>query len=244
MDNSPGYGIYIISSGQQLRLPVLPDEVSVTYDGDNTQYNVIGIGEVVIPRHNKLATVTIDSFFPRNMYTSATCVSAWYAPEYYVNYIRNLQQSQAVVQLIINRYDNTELMFNTSFLCVISTFTVIDKGGESGDIYYSLSLQEYRDIQPQLVTSAGTVDNGATQQLVIMPSRPVSSDVIVPGDRVEVSGKIYPTDNISDGVNIQSVSRQQGIVQRTLPTSAPRRLYIIGLGWTDIISCSKTPRRL
>ena len=80
------FGIYF----NQIKLPVNPSELTVSYEGESTTYNMIDKGDVIIPRNMKLATVEISSFFPRNSYIAGTVSDAWFTPEGYVKFFKAL----------------------------------------------------------------------------------------------------------------------------------------------------------
>lgn len=58
------FGLFFTRDGTVIRLPVNPEKLPVARDNDNSEYNVLGIGPIMIPRIPKLREVTISSFFP------------------------------------------------------------------------------------------------------------------------------------------------------------------------------------
>ena len=58
------FGLFFTRDGTVIRLPVNPEKRPVARDNDNSEYNVLGIGPIMIPRIPKLREVTISSFFP------------------------------------------------------------------------------------------------------------------------------------------------------------------------------------
>ena len=239
------YGIYFKTSSQSIQLPVNPQELSVTYAGDNTTYNLIGKGEVVIPRNPKSAEVTIESFFPRNAYNGLTVSNGWYKPEDYVRFFKTLQERRQVFQFIVNRYDVNSPMFDTSFDAVVSDFTITDKGGESGDIYFSLSVKEYRDTKAQRVEKISENLEADTTKLTVVDIRTIPQDEIVVGDIITVSGPVYDADDTPEAAISQTksyVANAMGIVGRILPPSlipSQNRVYVSGIGWVQKTDCIK-----
>lgn len=239
------YGIYIKTDRQSIQFPVNPQELSVTYGGDNTNYNIIGKGEVIIPRRPKLATVEVSSFFPRNSYMSGTVADSWYKPEDYVRFIKTLQERRQVFQFIVNRWDSDSPMFDSSFSAVVQDFTITDRGGESGDVYFTLTVSEYRDTMPQRVEKVSEDAATNTTKLTVIDIRSVPQDEIVVGDMVTVSGPVFERDDqleqaIDRTKNI--ASNVSGTVGRVLPPSLAKgfnRVYISGLGWVEKTDCVK-----
>lgn len=245
------FGIYFNTTGQNgakgqsIRLPMNPQELRVSYAGDNTTYNVCSLGEVIIPRSPKLATVDIESFFPRNAYIDGTVSNAWYKPEFYVEFFTQLQKQKAVFTFIINRYDVNDHMFDTSFTAVLQDFEITDKGGESGDVYYKISLSEYRDTQPKKVEKIGVDTSSDTTYLAEVEQRNVPNDRIVPGDVVTVNGPVYQTDDelvTAYATSRKVISNTKLVVQRVLPPDARKefdRVYCEGFGWVQRTDCLK-----
>ena len=244
MDNQ-SFGIYFDSGKQKVRLPVNPSELTVQYEGDNTNYNLVSLGEVVIPRNPKLPIVSIDSFFPRNSYITGTVSDKWYKPEFYVEFFTKLLRQKSIFRFIINRYDGNEVMFDTNFKAVLSGFEITDKGGESGDIYFKLSVQEYRNTEPQSVEMIGEDTEKSVTYLAQTKQREISNDEIVVGDMVTVSGPVYETDDqsaVDYATSRRHVTNLKSVITRVLPPSlipAYNRVYISGVGWVQKSDCVK-----
>ena len=239
------FGVYIKTDRQSIQFPVNPQEISVTYGGDNTNYNLIGKGEVIIPRRPKLATVEISSFFPRNGYIVGTVADSWYKPEAYVRFIKTLQERRQVFQFIVNRWDSDSPMFDSSFSAIVQDFTITDRGGESGDVYFTLSVSEYRDTTPQRVEKVSEDIAADSTKLTVVDIRSVPNDEIVVGDTVTVSGPVYERDDQWEQAidKTKSIaSNVVGVVGRILPPSLVpemNRVYVKGLGWVEKTDCVK-----
>ena len=240
---------------EKIKLPVNPPEISVIYDGENTTYNLIGLGETVVPRLPKLATVKISSFFPAaerfiagttsNIVYEGRIQSVRYAPQTYIELIHKLQRERRTFQLIINRFDNDKPMFDTTFEAVVTNFLITDKGGESGDVYFELEIQEYRNTAPQRVEVRNVDDNTDTTYLVATKQRSVDSDEFVVGDLVVASGPVYETDDQPVKAYATSrtiLTRTRATVGRILPPNKQTefdRIYLTGIGWVQKSDCIK-----
>lgn len=154
------FGLYFSGSGGVVRLPVNPSKLPEEKDNENGEYNVLGIGPIMIPRTPKLRVVAISSFFPgRNI--PGLVVGTFQAPDYYVNFFQSAMDNRSVLVYTPVRYypDGTPFMTgSTGFECIVTKFTYEDRGGEVGDIYYDLEVTEYRDYSPismQIASSSG-----------------------------------------------------------------------------------------
>lgn len=241
-------------SKDKIRLPVNPPELTVSYEGDNTNYNLISLGEVVVPRTPKLATVHISSFFPADRYIAGTVSnveydgqiqSARFQPKTYIEFFQRLQRKRQVFQFIVNRYDVDKPMFDTTFSAVVSSFSIVDKGGESGDVYFELDIQEYRDTSPQEVEMISEDVENDTTYLTTIKQRSIDEDEFVVGDMVTVSGPVYETDDqsaLAYATSIKHINNMKGVVGRVLPPNKRtefNRVYISGLGWVQKSDCIK-----
>lgn len=253
-----------------IELPVNPAEVTITYPANPTNYDVEGVGDVIVPRIPKLATVTFDSFFPREaVYITAANGESWYSPEWYVSFFRNLQISREPFELTIVRgtdiyYDNSDQFnvfanqqnyFDTVFdQAVLLDISISDKGGEPGDIYYSMTISEYRDASPKTMAELAEEkfdDDGniVEQKLVPVVNRPPQRGAIVPDRAVQISGKVYEEPETTSQeweFSRQDANRLDRVVTRVLPPSVSgtmHSVYVDGLGWVDSKNCKLSEDR-
>lgn len=170
-------------------IPVNPEEISIKYPSDNKDYDVIGIGQVVVPRKPALKEISWESFFPAS--TSDPYVDAdAYDPDEYVDWFENAMKKNQKVRLIITR----DRLYDTNIRCIVSDFETTDKGGEPGDMYYSVTLREYRDYSPETVSIITTPAETAADQTVEATSeaeRPVETPVLRVGAPVIANGQYW-----------------------------------------------------
>ena len=254
-----------------VQLPVNPQEVSFTYPGNPTNYDVEGVGDVIIPRRVKLATTTFESFFPREyVYQTVLNSDLNFTPEWYVNFFRMIQTQRKVFELTIVRgsdnYDTYTMgkknptpiqttYFDTVFPnAVLLDFTQTDKGGEPGDVYYSMTISEYRDASPKTLAEIAeetTNDDGEIleQKLVMVVNRPQQSGRIVSGRAIEINGKVFMTEEeLLDRWNEtkQFANQLDRVVTRVLPPQVSNKLhsvYVDGLGWVNHGDCRLSEMR-
>lgn len=125
----------IRAGGTNLVLPVPPVSFKISGGNLNQTVNIIDGKELNIPGGMKLCTVSWDSFFPCRDYTFLRSKET--DPWKLVKYFEDWSASKTKIRLIIGGSP-----FNKEFL--IETFTYgMEDGG--GDIYYGLTLKEYRD---------------------------------------------------------------------------------------------------
>lgn len=112
-----------------LKFQVNPQNLKKSIPSESTTVNIEGLGEVGIPTTPKLARIDLRSFFwqDRNLIPVS----------FYVTWLERWQKSKKPAKLIITR-------LNYSMYVTCESFSHERRAGEENDIYYELSLQEYR----------------------------------------------------------------------------------------------------
>lgn len=130
-----------------LRIPVLPQEFKVVTGLNNKTVEVIGLGELGIIGNRKLHEIVIESFFPKE-YSSYCRYKNVPTPYDAVGLISKWRDTKRPIRLNI-----TETPINIP--CMIEEWEHGQKGGQPGDIYYSLKLKEYRFINIRTIKEEG-----------------------------------------------------------------------------------------
>lgn len=235
--NPNRYLIYLTvnSTGQKVQIPVAPAEITTDYPTDNKKYDVLDIGEIVVPRLPKLSKWSWDSFFPAfdGMPYIQNTPQGLRPPSFYQNFLLGCRNSKTVLRLIITRTmdDGSTPFFNTNTLAIIEDFSTTEKGGELGDLYYKISFSEYRTFSPRTVkfqqTASGVV--ALTQS-----ARPGIGSTLQMGNPVTINGQVFA--NPDDATPITSLS-MPGILQYTR-TDVTHPNYIVDaasapIGWVN-----------
>lgn len=145
------FGLFFTRDGTVIRLPVNPEKLPMARDNDNSEYNVLGIGPIMIPRIPKLREVTISSFFPGREFSGSNQWGTFHPPEYYIQFFESAMNDKApIIYTPVRYYENGEpfMTGDTGFEVLVTQFNTEERGGETGDFYYDLTLTEYRDYTP------------------------------------------------------------------------------------------------
>lgn len=180
-----GCSIYLVFSGKKIKIPVNPEEIEIKHPTDHKTYDVIGVGEIVVPRKPSLKEISWESFFPGDR--SAVYVnSGAKVPSYYMKSLESALKKKRVGRLIITRSG----VYDTNMKCIVSNFEIKDKGGEPKDIYYSLELKEYRSYAPKVVSILTTPAPGQTNtEASTETARAVETPVLRVGAPCVVNGE-------------------------------------------------------
>lgn len=196
MANNFGLFFSIDSEGLVLRLPVNPETLPVSRESDNGEYNILGVGSIMIPRIPRQKVVSISSFFPGRPFPGVLTSGGFQPPEFYINFFERVMRDKLVIVYTPVRYYEDGTPFSggddSGFKVLVTRFNTEERGGETGDFYYDLELTEYRDYSPQLQTpqQGQTGDNGAVI-VTTEPTRDIPPTQLVVGSVCVCNGRYY-----------------------------------------------------
>lgn len=185
------YGIFFTRDGTVIRLPVNPEKLPVVRDNANDDYNVLGIGPIMVPRIPKLREVTISGYFPGREFPGVLTSGGFEPPEFYIQFFESAMRDGAPILYTPVRYyeDGTPFMTqDTGFQVLVTQFNTEERGGETGDFYYDLSLTEYRDYSPATV-QVQTVSSQTTA--TISKPREMPKNQLAVGVTCIANGRYY-----------------------------------------------------
>lgn len=135
--------------GRVIQLPITPEDIEITYPGNNKTTDVILLGEVNLLKTRKLATFSIKSWLPdEDWYPGIRTLGKFKKSSYYVNFFEKIRDAKKPCYFYIYG-------LNFNMQVSIESFTWQRKGGEHEDLYYTLSLKEYRPFSvrelPQII---------------------------------------------------------------------------------------------
>ena len=190
------FGLFFTRDGAVVRLPVNPEQLPVSKDTANDEYNVLGIGPIMVPRIPKQRVVTISSFFPGRSFPGVLTFNGFQPPEFYINFFDTAMNEKAVLIYTPVRYyeDGTPFMQgDTGFQVLVTQFTYTEKGGETGDFYYDLELTEYRDYSPQTMQIHTPATSTTPAAVSTERQRDIPQGKIVVDSVCIANGKYYAT---------------------------------------------------
>lgn len=189
------FGLFFTRDGTVLRLPVNPEKLPVARDSDNGEYNVLGVGPIMIPRTPKQRVVTISSFFPGRVFPGVLTANEFQPPEFYITFFESAMNDKAPILYTPARYyeDGEPFMSGDSgFLVLVTQFSTEERGGETGDFYYDLELTEYRDYSPRTIQISGQ-GGGKPSVATTEPAREMPRGQLTVGTLCTANGPYYYT---------------------------------------------------
>lgn len=163
----------ITAAGNTIQIPVLPEKLEVSSPGKNKAETVLGLGEVLLLRERGLRTVSWESFFPAGDGPYVT--GRRRVPLQLVRDIQNARDTKKPIRFLLL---GTDLDVNTQM--GVESFDYQERGGEPGDIYYSIKLSEWREYgaKKMILSQNGGVTSASSR----------SGTPGVPGSYTVVSG--------------------------------------------------------
>ena len=184
------FGLFFTRNSQVIRLPVNPEKLPVARESENSEYNVLGLGPIMIPRTPKLRQVTISSFFPGKTAPYVLTPNGFREPEFYIQFFQEAMDGKTPILYTPVRYyeDGSPFMAgDTGFPVLVTSFTTEERGGETGDFYYDLTLTEYRDYSPQVIEIPPQPVGKATAEV----ARDIPAGQLYVGATVIANGKYW-----------------------------------------------------
>lgn len=226
------YKFYADMGGSTIEFPVNPKEYTVSYPTNHTTYDVLDIGEIIVPRLPSLMVIVWESYFPGSEDDPLIMGHKWKSPKRYVEAIKDAMDEEEICDLVISRYDaDGSRMYDTNISAVVTNFETTEKGGEAGDVYYKIEFKEYREYGPVKVAVIQTV--AETPVPLQEQPRSVTTPVMRVGAQVIANGTYYNSsygDKPTGKANNLSTT-----VSRIVPEpSRPYPILIGGnKGWID-----------
>lgn len=183
------YAIFFDKDNITYRLPVNPEELEVTSKQATEKYNILKLGEVIVPTHNELKTYTFETEFPHSANHYVTSTKDFRGPDFWINLFETWRNKKVPVRFIASNQITKDI--NT--LVLIESYTIMEKAGEEGDKYISFSLVEYKEFSKKIAKITVAHNNTARPSPAPLPppAPPQRTYTIVSGDTLWAIAKRY-----------------------------------------------------
>ena len=114
---------------KEIRFPINPEQLKKVISSSAVTEKIEGLGEISIPQTPSLTEITLSSFFWNVMDSTS--------PRTYIRWLEEWQASRKPAKLIVSKYN-----WDMQVTCEELTHWV--NAGEEDDIYFEISLKEYR----------------------------------------------------------------------------------------------------
>lgn len=186
------FGLFFTRDSTVIRLPQNPEKLPVARPTGNSDYNVLGLGQIMIPRIPNLKEITISSYFPGRPFSGVLTSGGFEPPEFYINFFQSaMDDLEPILYTPVRYYEDGEpfMTGETGLMVLVSQFDTEERGGETGDFYYDLTLTEYRDYTPGTVQvkQTGSMPPAASQE----PTRSIPRSELAAGSLCMANGPYF-----------------------------------------------------
>lgn len=124
----------------KLRLPVNPESLSYTSPFGYTETEVEGLGEITVFGRRAQRDFTISTFWPAKYNPVYCSYSGFISPASFIKKIESWRNKREPIRLVVTG------KLGVNVAVTIRDFEIeAEKSGSPGDIYFTLSLKEYRE---------------------------------------------------------------------------------------------------
>lgn len=169
------YAIFFDKNNVTYRLPVNPEELEIQSNQATEKYNILKLGEVVVPTHNELKTYTFETEFPHEATQYVTATKDFKGPDFWLDLFETWRNKKEPIRFIATNGITKDI--NT--LVLIESYTVVEKAGEEGDKYVSFELIEYKEFSKKVA------------KIIIEKEKPVATPAPTPSPAPAVTKKTY-----------------------------------------------------
>ena len=154
--------IYLGTDDDKIRFPVVPSVIGVNRSNNIDTQSVLKLGEVPIFNGTSLKTIELTSFFPNQEYSFCD-YTGFMKPYEFSDKIQSWMYEGEPVRIIV-----TDTPINMQ--CLIQQFDTVEQDG-TRDLYYTLSLLEYRPIEvPKINDNSNNINNNSTSNKTNRPT--------------------------------------------------------------------------
>lgn len=133
------YSVYFRYNGKKYKLPANPEEIKRSRKLNVEKDQVLGEGQVSIPTHCGLEEISFEAEFPSQGYHYVEA-GAKADADHYEKMFRKAQRNMQPVRFIASN----DISDDISMMVLVEKVDAVEKAGEEGDKYISLTLLQYK----------------------------------------------------------------------------------------------------
>lgn len=134
------YSIYFKIGSKKYKLPVNPEEIKRTRELQVETYQVLGAGQVSVPATCELEKFSFEVEFPSQEYHYVETSGQFKDADHYEKMFRKAQRNMMPIRFIASN----DVSEDISCKVLVQSVESIEKAGEEGDKYLTITLIEYK----------------------------------------------------------------------------------------------------
>ncbi len=140
------YAVYFDYNNTTFRLPTNPEEIKVTTSQANTKYEVLKLGQIVIPTHMELMEYSFECELPLKVRSYVFNKNEFMTPIEYLKMFKDWREKMVPIRFMAGRINSFDDLMRDHInkLVLIDELSITERAGEEGDKYVSFKLIEYR----------------------------------------------------------------------------------------------------
>ena len=162
-------------------LPVTPEKVTTTINGNNKTVTLISEGEVNILKKAKLTDIEFTCLIPNVKYPFGIYKNGFQKASYFLTYFEDLKNSKQPFQFIITRaFPNGKSLYDTNMKVSLEDYKIEESADEGFDCKVTIKLKQWREYgtktvkitikNPTLSKKTVTLKKGKTAKLSVKGS--------------------------------------------------------------------------
>jgi hypothetical protein len=141
----------------KLRFPVNPESVSVSSPFGYEDIPVSQLGEITNIGWRGLREITFSSFWPKHYDPTYCNYSGFMEPTEFIRFVEYFRSSRVPARFIVTGIPNM------NFEVTIRDFQYeVEKFGSPGDVYFTITLKEWRDVDVRVLDLTKKTANSPT----------------------------------------------------------------------------------
>ncbi|MBE5966411.1 MAG: LysM peptidoglycan-binding domain-containing protein [Lachnospiraceae bacterium] len=199
-----GYVVYFEFDNEPYRLPVNPEEINETSVQAVGKYEILELGQIVVPTHMELRKFSFEVEFPHKEYHYINKPDEFKSAYSFLKILKENRDNLLPIRFVFGpdgKEEGEADRTGDSVMVLIEELSITEKAGEEGDKYVSFQLLEYREFgkRPAIVDveetspSSGTTKKAKKKKVPKEETNPKSTGtyVVKSGDTLWGIAKKY-----------------------------------------------------
>ncbi len=158
------YAVFFDKNNETIRLPVNPEEISISKAQSIETYNVLNLGQIARAGDSELDKYSFEAELPGKQYGYVVTAGDFKPADFYIEKFQKWCDAKEPIRFVKSNGEGDDL----STLALIESINLKESAGEEGDYYASFNLIEYKAHGKKEVSLITQTVNASTKLLAKM----------------------------------------------------------------------------